>query len=76
MFSAEKGNLLQQGLNLFRPKPDPKELVRKWQSMLRTETRRVDSQIREIQRCAPLAGITPAALAHSYECGVVSRLRK
>ena len=46
----DQGNLLQQGLNLFRPKPDPKELVRKWQSMLRTETRRVDSQIREIQR--------------------------
>ena len=55
MFSADKGNLLQQGLALFKPKPDPKELVRKWQSMLRTETRRVDSQIREIQRCAPPA---------------------
>ena len=48
----EKSSMLQQGLNLFRPKPEPKELVRKWQSMLRTETRRVDTQIRESQRCA------------------------
>lgn len=27
-------------------KPDPKELVRKWQSQMRTETRQIDKQIR------------------------------
>ena len=37
--------------NPFRKPVDPKELVRKWQSMLRTETRHVDTSIREIQRC-------------------------
>ena len=63
----EKGNLFQQGLNLFRPTPEPKELVRKWQSMLRTETRRIDSQIREIQRCAPFHWQeTLIILAESY----------
>eukprot|EP00959_Pyramimonas_sp_CCMP1952_P294187 6153381-Pyramimonas_sp.AAC.1 len=34
----------------FFKKPDPKELVRKWQSQLRAEGRGVDRQIREIQR--------------------------
>jgi hypothetical protein len=43
----ERGSSL---MDLFRKPPDPKELVRKWQSMLRTETRHVDTQIREIQR--------------------------
>jgi len=28
------------------------ELVRKWQAMLRKETRGMDIQIRDIQRCA------------------------
>ncbi|KAI8474164.1 MAG: Snf7-domain-containing protein [Monoraphidium minutum] len=30
-------------------KPDPKELVRKWQASLRTEQRNIDRQIRDIQ---------------------------
>lgn len=30
-------------------KPDPKELVRKWQADLRTEQRKIDRQIRDIQ---------------------------
>ena len=31
---------------LVLPEPDPKELVRKWQSDLRKETRNLDRQIR------------------------------
>mmetsp|Transcript_12396 Transcript_12396/g.26083 ORF Transcript_12396/g.26083 Transcript_12396/m.26083 type:complete len:225 (-) Transcript_12396:859-1533(-) len=34
----------------FFKKPDPKELVRKWQSELRSQGRGIDRQIREIQR--------------------------
>ncbi|CAD7699236.1 unnamed protein product [Ostreobium quekettii] len=35
---------------LFQKKVDPKELVRKWQSSLRAEARKVDRQIRDIER--------------------------
>lgn len=33
-------------LKFFLPQPDPKELVRKWQSSLRAEERGMDRQIR------------------------------
>ncbi|KAK9804420.1 hypothetical protein WJX72_011763 [[Myrmecia] bisecta] len=35
---------------LNKAQPDPKELVRKWQADLRTEQRKIERQIREIQR--------------------------
>lgn len=41
--------------DLFK-KPDPKELVRKWQGTLRTEQRNIDRQIRGAARRALAAG--------------------
>eukprot|EP00775_Hariotina_reticulata_P002794 gene2794-3087_t len=40
--------LLENIQKAFR-KPDPKELVRKWQAELRAEQRKIDRQIRDIQ---------------------------
>ncbi len=40
MFSQDKSFL-----DYFRPQQDPKELVRKWQSTIRTEMRKLDRQI-------------------------------
>mmetsp|Transcript_39708 Transcript_39708/g.55131 ORF Transcript_39708/g.55131 Transcript_39708/m.55131 type:complete len:225 (-) Transcript_39708:169-843(-) len=37
-------------INLFQKKTDPKELVRKWQSTIRSEMRALDRQAREIKR--------------------------
>ena len=37
-------------LDYFRKKPDPKELVRKWQADLRAQQRALERQIREIER--------------------------
>ena len=37
-------------LDIFRKKPDPKELVRKWQSDMRSEQRRLERSIMNIQR--------------------------
>jgi len=51
-----------QGVTDFFKKPDPKELVRKWQTSLRAEQRKIERQIRGRvavpvqQRCALLAG--------------------
>ena len=42
-------------LDYFRKQPDPKELVRKWQSEIRAEQRAIERQIREIQRDEKLA---------------------
>jgi charged multivesicular body protein 3 len=41
-------SVLQAVQGLFK-KPDPKELVRKWQATLRAEQRRIDRSIRDIQ---------------------------
>jgi charged multivesicular body protein 3 len=41
-------NVLQAVQGFFK-KPDPKELVRKWQATLRAEQRRIDRSVREIQ---------------------------
>jgi charged multivesicular body protein 3 len=41
-------SVLQAVQGLFK-KPDPKELVRKWQATLRAEQRRIDRSVREIQ---------------------------
>lgn len=38
-----------EGVQKLFKKPDPKELVRKWQADLRTEQRKIDRQIRDIQ---------------------------
>ena len=38
-----------QAVQGFFKKPDPKELVRKWQATLRAEQRRIDRNIRDIQ---------------------------
>jgi len=42
------GVLLQAVQGLFK-KPDPKEMVRKWQATLRAEQRKIDRSVREIQ---------------------------
>jgi charged multivesicular body protein 3 len=42
-------------LNYFRKAPDPKDLVRKWQSELRSEQRGLERQIRDLQREEKLA---------------------
>jgi charged multivesicular body protein 3 len=38
-----------QAVQGFFKKPDPKDLVRKWQATLRAEQRRIDRSVREIQ---------------------------
>mmetsp|Transcript_17088 Transcript_17088/g.51069 ORF Transcript_17088/g.51069 Transcript_17088/m.51069 type:complete len:228 (-) Transcript_17088:4012-4695(-) len=50
MFPEGGGNILSNIQGVFKKKPEPRELVRKWQGMLRTETRHLDTQIREISR--------------------------
>ena len=37
-------------LDFFKKKPDPKEMVRKWQSDMRSEQRRLERSIMNIQR--------------------------
>lgn len=46
----ERGNVFSNIAGVFQKKPDPKELVRKWQATLRKETRSLDIQIRDIGR--------------------------
>ena len=42
-------------LDFFKKKQDPKELVRKWQSDMRSEQRRLERSIMNIQREEKLA---------------------
>jgi hypothetical protein len=49
MFPEKKGVL-----DMFRSKPDPKELVRKWQSSLRTEVSTGDQNCFSLQFKRPL----------------------
>ncbi|KAF8098878.1 hypothetical protein N665_0256s0009 [Sinapis alba] len=37
-------------IQMIKPKPDPKQLLRDWQSKLRQECRNIERQIRDIQR--------------------------
>lgn len=46
-------------------KPDPKELVRKWQADLRTEQRKIDRQIRGVCVCVGGGG----AVVEGGRCG-------
>lgn len=51
MFPEQGGtNIISNIQGIFHKKPEPKELVRKWQGMLRKETRNMDIQVRDIQR--------------------------
>jgi hypothetical protein len=45
-----------EGVQKLFKKPDPKELVRKWQADLRTEQRKIDRQIRGAAQCCHPAG--------------------
>lgn len=49
MFPEGK-SIIKNIQGVFHKQPEPKELVRKWQGMLRKETRNMDIQIRDIQR--------------------------
>jgi hypothetical protein len=45
---------VQKVKDFFIQRQDPKELVRKWQSEMRTQQRGLDRQIRGALRCVPL----------------------
>lgn len=51
MFPDQGGSSIISNIQgIFQKKPEPKELVRKWQATLRKETRNMDLQVRNIQR--------------------------
>ncbi|EOA21486.1 hypothetical protein CARUB_v10001883mg [Capsella rubella] len=41
---------MERVMNIIKPKPDPKQLLREWQRKLRQECRNIERQIRDIQR--------------------------
>ncbi|KAG2299914.1 hypothetical protein Bca52824_036386 [Brassica carinata] len=41
---------MEKMMNIIKPKPDPKQLLRDWQRKLRQECRNIERQIRDIQK--------------------------
>jgi charged multivesicular body protein 3 len=41
---------MERVMNIIKPKPDPKQLLRDWQRKLRQECRNIERQIRDIQK--------------------------
>ncbi|CAH8387905.1 unnamed protein product [Eruca vesicaria subsp. sativa] len=41
---------MEKVMNLIKPKPDPKQILRDWQRKLRQECRNIERQIRDIQK--------------------------
>lgn len=50
MFQESKTSFRQGVKNIFVKQPEPKELVRKWQSDIRAEMRATERQIRDLSR--------------------------
>jgi hypothetical protein len=64
--------MLEGVAKLFK-KPDPKELVRKWQATLRAEERKIERQIRGALCCFYFCVRACASLGRLVVCIVMSK---